>query len=43
MKPSKYRKMQREMSNAYNTKRYEIQRVTKAMYKVGHEFKIKYR
>ena len=41
MKPSKIRKMKREMANAHNVKRGEIQRVTNAMYKVGHNFKFK--
>ena len=42
MKPSKIRKMKREMANAHNVKRGEIQRVTKAMYKVGHNLKLKF-
>ena len=42
MKPSKIRKMKREMANAHNVKRGEIQRVTNAMYKVGHNFKLKF-
>ena len=41
MKQSKIRKMKREMANAHNVKRGEIQRVTNAMYKVGHNFKFK--
>ena len=42
MKPSKIRKMKREMANAHNVKRGEIQRVTNAMYKVGRNFKLKF-
>ena len=41
MKPSKIRKMKRQMANAHNVKRGEIQRVTNAMYKVGHNYKFK--
>ena len=42
MKPSKIRKMNREMAKSHNVKRQEIQRVTNAMYKVGHNFKLKF-
>ena len=43
MKPSKIRKMKREMAKSHNVKRQEIQRVTNAMYKVGHNFKLKFK
>ena len=42
MKPSKIRKIKREMAKSHNVKRQEIKRVTNAMYKVGHNFKLKF-
>lgn len=41
MKPSKIRKMKRDMAKAHNVKRSEIARITKAQYEAWNSRKFK--